>query len=127
MAHLEFAQQADTHHLDSGKNEDAGDDEDGAVQRHDVLAGDDFENEQPGRQAAASEHAERAERAEEVQRAGHVAEQEADGEQIEEDAEGAGDAVVALPCSRAGFEIGISQMLAPYQDARAGMKRCISP
>ena len=58
----------------------------------------------------------------------HVAEQEADGEQIEEDAEGAGDAVVGFCCRAvAGLEMGISQMLAPYQEARAGMKRCISP
>ena len=53
-----------------------------------------------------AEHAERAEGAEEVQRAGHVAEQEADGEQIEEDAEGAGDAVVGLPCCAGGVGDG---------------------
>ena len=54
----------------------------------------------------AGDHAEGAEGAEEVQRAGHVAEQEADGEQIEEDAEGAGDAVVGLPCRAGGIGDG---------------------
>ncbi len=57
--------------------------------------------EQPGGEAGAGEHAERADGAEEVQRSRHVAEQETDGEQIEEDAEGAGDAVVALAVLRA--------------------------
>ena len=39
VAHLELAKQTDTQHLDSGENEDSGDDEDGPVKRHDVLAG----------------------------------------------------------------------------------------
>ena len=45
---------------------------------------------------AAGEDAQRAEAAEEVQRPAHVLEQEANGQQVEEDAEGAADAVVAL-------------------------------
>ena len=47
VAHLKFAEETNTHHLDSGKDEDASDDEDGAVKFHDVLTGDDFENEEP--------------------------------------------------------------------------------
>ena len=45
---------------------------------------------------AARQDAQRAKAAEEVQRPAHVFQQEADRQQIEEDAEGAPDAVVAL-------------------------------
>src|SRR5260370_20336320 len=37
VADLKLAKQADAHHLDSGEDEDTGDDEDGAVDIHDVL------------------------------------------------------------------------------------------
>jgi len=101
VPHLKLAEQTDAHDLDACENEDAGDDEERAVKRHDVLTGNDLEDEEPGGHARTGHHAERAEGAEEVQRAGHITKQEADGEQIEEDAEGARDAVVGLPC-RAG-------------------------
>ena len=94
MAHLKFAEEADAHHLDSGKDEDSGNREDGAVNFHDVLTGDELQNQEPYRHGCAGNHAEGTNGAEEVERAGHVAKQEADSEQIEEDAEGAGDAVV---------------------------------
>ena len=106
MPDLEFAEKADAHHLDSGKYEDAGDDEDGTVKRHDVLAGCDFEDQEPGGHAGSGHHAKSAEGAEEVQRPRHITEQEADGQQIEEDAEGAGDAVVGLPCRTGGIGDG---------------------
>ena len=48
VADLELAEQTDAHHLNAGKNEDSGDDEDGAVKRHDVLAGHDLEDQEPG-------------------------------------------------------------------------------
>ena len=53
VPHLKLAEQTDAHHLNSGKNEDAGDDEDGAVKRHDVLAGDDLEDQEPDGHAGA--------------------------------------------------------------------------
>ena len=45
VAHLKLAQQADAHHLNSGENQDAGDNKDGAVDIHDMLAGDELEDE----------------------------------------------------------------------------------
>ena len=96
VANLKLAQQTDAHHLDSGKDQDACDKKDRAVKLHDVLAGENLKDKQPGSQAGAGQHAERSNGSEEVERAGHVAEEEADGKKIEEDTEGAGDAVVAL-------------------------------
>ena len=106
VAHLELTQEADAHHLDTGKDKDSCNDEDGTMQRHDMLPGHDLEDEQPCGEPAAGDHAKSTEAAEEVQRPGHVAEQEADGEQIEEDAERARDAVVALPCRAGGVGDG---------------------
>ncbi len=106
MPHLKLSEQTDAHDLNARENEDAGDDEERAVKRHDVLAGYDFEDQKPGSHAGSCEHAEGAEGAEEVQRAGHVPEQEPDGDQIEEDAEGARDAVVRLPCRAGGVGDG---------------------
>ena len=51
VADLELAEQADAHHLDAREDEDAGDDEDGAVKVHDVLTGEELEDEQPGGEA----------------------------------------------------------------------------
>ncbi len=47
MAHLQFAEETDSHQLDARKDEDTGDDEDGTVKRHDVLAGHDFQYQKP--------------------------------------------------------------------------------
>ena len=98
MPHLQFSEEADAHHLNPGQDEDAGDGEDGAVNFHDVLTRDQLQNQEPHRHGCAGHHTKSTDGAEEVQRTGHVTEQEADGKQIEEDAEGAGDAVVGLPC-----------------------------
>ena len=106
MPHLKLSEQTDSHDLYACENEDPGDHEERAVKRHDVLAGYDLEDQEPRSHAHACEHAEGAEGAEEVQRARHVTEQEADGEQIKEDAEGAGDAVVRLPCCAGGVGDG---------------------
>ena len=48
VAHLKFAQKTDAHHLNSSEDQDAGDYEDGTVDIHDVLAGDELEDKQPG-------------------------------------------------------------------------------
>jgi len=96
VPYLQLSQEADAHHLDSGKNENSCDDEERAVNRHNVLAGDKFQNEEPCRHAESSHHAEGTDCSKEVQRAGHVAKQEADCQQIEEHSEGARDAVMTL-------------------------------
>jgi hypothetical protein len=96
VSYLQLSQEADSHHLDSCKNENPCDDEERAVNCHDVLAGDKFQNEEPCRHAESGDHAEGTNCSKEVQRAGHVAEQEADRQQIEEHSEGAGDAVMTL-------------------------------
>ena len=106
VPHLKLSEQADAHDLDARENEDAGDDEERAVKRHDVLASYDLEDQEPGSHACACEHTEGAQSAEEVQRARHIAKQEPDGEQVEEDAEGSGDAVVGLPCCAGGIGDG---------------------
>jgi hypothetical protein len=106
VSHLKLAEQTDAHHLDSGQDEHACDDEERPVERHDVLVGNDLENEQPRGHAEASHHAERSDGPEEVQRARHITQQEADGEEVEEDAEGAGDAVVALAKLAGGIRDG---------------------
>ena len=103
MAHLELAEEADTEHLDAGKDEDAGDDEHGTVLVEDGAVGEQLEDHEPEGDCAAGEDARGTDDAEEVQRTRHVLEQEADGEEIEEDADGAGDAVVAL----AGDALGV--------------------
>jgi len=96
VSYLQLSQEADAHHLDSGKNENSCDDEERAVNRHNVLAGDKFQNEEPRRHTESGDHAEGTDCSKEVQWAGHVAKQEADRQQIEEHAEGAGDAVMTL-------------------------------
>src|SRR5579863_2616630 len=97
VAHLQLAEQADGEHLDAGDDEHSADNEERTVLIHHVLVRiEDLEGEQDGGDDGAGDDAQSAEAAEEMQRAAHVAEQEADGEQIEEDAEGAADAVVAL-------------------------------
>ena len=64
----------------------------------------------------------------EMQRAGHVLEQEANGQQVEEHAEGSPRSRSGSSLLRArGSRLELRSMLAPYQLARAGMKRCISP
>src|SRR6202040_899832 len=72
VAHLKLSEQTDAHDLNAGENEDTGDDEERAVKRHDVLAGHDLENKQPGSHACTCKHPECADGAEEVQGAGHV-------------------------------------------------------
>jgi len=101
MAHLKLTEQTDAHNLYACENEDSGDDEERAVKRHDVLAGHDFEDQEPGGHSCTDRHSQGSEGAEEVQRARHITKQKSDGEQVEEDAEGARDSVVGLPC-RAG-------------------------
>jgi len=106
VPHLKLSEQTDAHDLNAGENEDAGDDEERAVKRHDVLAGHDLEDQEPGGHAGAGHHTESPKRAEEVQGPRHITEQEAYGEQVEEDTEGAGDAVVGLPCRAGGIGDG---------------------
>jgi hypothetical protein len=96
VSHLKLSQKAYAHHLDSGKNENSGDDEERAVNGHNVLAGDKFQNKEPCRHAESGDHAEGTDCSKEVQGTGHVAKQEADRQQIEEHSEGAGDAVMTL-------------------------------
>jgi len=96
VPYLELTEETDTHHLNSGEDEHAGNDEERSVEAHNVLTSNDFEDQKPGRHTEAGYHAEGSDGAEEVKRASHIAQQEANGQQIEEDAEGAGDTVVAL-------------------------------
>lgn len=49
VANLKLPEEPDAHHLDSGENEDTGDDEERSVKRHDMLPGHDLENEEPYR------------------------------------------------------------------------------
>src|ERR1035437_3884137 len=97
VAHLELAQKTDGEHLDARYEQHRTDDKHGAMMMYKVHAG--VENLHPQQQdshEAASHHAQQAESAEEVERAAHVLEQEADGQKVKEDAEGAADAIVAL-------------------------------
>ena len=63
-----------------------------------MLAGDELQGEEPYRHADSCGHAERPECPEEMKRTGHIAEQKTDGQQIEEDADGARDSIVRLSC-----------------------------
>ena len=63
-----------------------------------MLPGDELEDHEPDCHPHAGEDSKRAEGSEEVQRARHIAEKKADGEQVEEDAEGAGETIMRLPC-----------------------------
>src|SRR5215469_2684035 len=96
VTHLQLAQQTDPDHLNSGEDEDAGNDEYGTVKLHDVLASDDLQDQQPHREEETRNNAKRTDGAEEVQGPRHVLQQEANGEEVEEDPKGAGDTVVAL-------------------------------
>ena len=70
----------------------------------------------------------KAQQAEEVGRPRPVGEQELDGEQVEDHARRAAEAVLARARACAGGgSTGTSATLTPIQDATAGMKRCISP
>jgi len=96
VADLKLAEQADAHHLDAAEDEHDGDEEERGVIAEDIGVGGELERCQRGGDEAAGEHAGRADGTEEVQRTRHVLQQETNRQQIEEDAEGAGDAVVAL-------------------------------
>ena len=93
VADLKLTKQTDAHHLNARQDQDTGNDEDGAVDLHDVLAGKNLEHEQPNGESGAGGHAKRPDGSEEVQRPCHVLQQKADGEQIEEDAQRAKRAV----------------------------------
>ncbi len=47
VTHLEFAEETDSHHLNSSEDENSGDDEDGTVERHNVLAGEELQDQEP--------------------------------------------------------------------------------
>ena len=66
--------------------------------------------------------------AEEVGRPGAVGQQELHGEEVEQHAHRASEAVLAgAPRVRGRWFTGSSATRTPIQDATAGMKRCISP
>src|ERR1039458_3348068 len=97
VPHLELAQKTDGEHLDARYEQHRTDDKHGAMVMHQVQARVEYLHpQQQGSHEAASHHAQQAKSAEEVKRTAHVLEQEADGQKVKEDAEGAADTVVAF-------------------------------
>src|SRR5581483_9359002 len=94
VADLEFAEQPQRDQLHAGDDEHGGEEHQRPVLRHDVAVVDELGNHHPERNAHAGGYTGHADGPEEMQRARQVPEQEPDGQEIEEDAEGARDAVV---------------------------------
>jgi len=94
VADLHLAEQADGEQVQAAEQETHGGHHQWTVSAHDRNMPQEFFRCQPNYKSAAAEHADDAQRAEEVQRARKIAEQKADRNQVEENAEGAGNAVV---------------------------------
>src|SRR6266853_50170 len=97
MAHLHFSEQADGEHVQSRQQQDSREHHQRAVLRHDIGLVQELLQNQPAGDSAACHDAEHPNRTEEVQGAGKIFEQEADGDEIEEDAEGARDSIMRSP------------------------------
>ena len=97
VAHLQFAEHADGQHLNTRDDKHRSDNEHGAVLIHHIdVRIKELNGQQRECHGAAGEDTQDAESAKEVQRAGHVLEQEANGHQVKEDPESAGNAVMTL-------------------------------
>ena len=97
MADLHFAEQADGEQVQTAEQQPQSQHHERTVRSHHMHVAQEFFYPKPQDDAGAPEEAEHAEGSKEVQRAREIAQQEADGKQIEEDAEGARDAVVRSP------------------------------
>ena len=91
---LHLAEQADGEQIQSAEQKAEGQHHQRSVRSHDRNVAQEFFHSQPAYESAAAEQAEQAEGPEEVQWTGKIAEQEANGNEIKEDAESAGDTVV---------------------------------
>ena len=91
---LHLAEQADGEQIQSAEQQAESQHHQRAVRSHYRNVAQELLHSQPGYDGAAAEQAKQAEGAEEVQRTRKIAEQEANGDEIEKDAEGAGNAVV---------------------------------
>src|SRR6202521_6067926 len=94
MAHLHFSEQADGEHVQTREQQDGGEHHQRAVLGHHICLVQELLQNEPAGNSAARHYAEHPNRAEEMQRAGKIFEQEADGDEVEEDAEGARDSVM---------------------------------
>src|SRR5208283_2747385 len=94
MAHLHFSQQADGEHVQSRQQQHGREHHQRPVLGHDVCVVHDLVENQPTGDSAPSQNAEHSQRAEEVQRARKIFKQEAYGDEVEKDAEGARDSVM---------------------------------
>ena len=119
MPHLQFAEQADGDHLDARQNQDSSYDEERPVLIHHMLMCKELERGQEDGDSSTEKHSQCAEQPEEVQRPHHVLQQKTNGQQIEEDAEGAADSVVRFAA------LAIYVLDGNFTDARAvpGRKR----
>ncbi len=97
VADLHFAEEADGQHVEAGEKQNRGENHQRAVIGDGVGVVEQLVNHQPGCNATAAEDAQHSDAAEEMQRAGEVAQQKADGHQVEEDPESARDAIVRIP------------------------------
>ena len=94
VADLHFAEQADGEQVQASEQQAERSHHQRAVRLHDRNVAEKLFHAKPGHDAAAAHDADHADRPEEVQRARQIAQQEANRQQIEEDAEGAGDSIV---------------------------------
>lgn len=94
VANLHFSEEADGQHVESCEEKNGGEDHQRAVLDEEVGLVEELLLDQPSGDTESAEDAEHADSPEEVQRARQVAQQEADGDQVEEYAEGARDTVV---------------------------------
>ena len=88
-AHQKLADEADCEQLHAEEAEHHAEHHERAVLDCDVHPGEDFFEHQEEQDCAAAQHTEHSRRPEEVQRARHVLHQEADGDDVEKNAEGA--------------------------------------
>ncbi len=94
MTDLHFSQEADGEHVEAGENQDSREHHQGAVLSHDIGRVEQLLQDQPTGNREAAEDAEHADGTEEMQRAREIFEKKADGDQVEKDAESAGDSVM---------------------------------
>src|SRR5579872_178448 len=94
VANLHFAEQADRQQVQAAEQQSQSGHHERAVFGNYWDVAQEFLRSEPNHDSAAAEDAHHADAAEKVQRPREIAQQEADGQQIEEDAEGTRDAVV---------------------------------
>ena len=116
MADLHLAKQSNGQHVQSGEEQDRGEDHQRAVLHKKIGMVKQLPLDQPSRDPEPAHDAEHAHGAEEMQRARKVTKQEADGDEIEEDSEGARDAVMGC----AALAVHIADR---YFDDRRAMPR----